>query len=121
LLIANGKNEFNQNIFAFSSNFITKYDQLLKACTESQFDMLLIKNMITTSKGYWYLKAQHYTILTKVVGETIQAHLLQLDSKLWNAQPTLKELSLFPILCIIQCFFQISMKILNITKCSSHG
>jgi len=32
--------------------------------------MVLIKNVITT-KGDRYLKAQHYTILTKVVDEVI--------------------------------------------------
>jgi hypothetical protein len=35
--------------------------------------MVLIKNVTTTSKGDQYLKAQYYTILTKVVDETIQA------------------------------------------------
>ncbi len=29
--------------------------------------MVLIKNVTTTIKGDQYLKAQHYTILTKVV------------------------------------------------------
>jgi len=33
--------------------------------------MVLIKNVTTTTKGNQYLKAQHYTILTKVVDETI--------------------------------------------------
>jgi hypothetical protein len=32
--------------------------------------MVLIKNVTTTSKGNQYLKAQHYTILTKVVDKT---------------------------------------------------
>jgi hypothetical protein len=31
--------------------------------------MVLIKSVTTTSKGDQYLKAQHYTILTKVVDE----------------------------------------------------
>jgi hypothetical protein len=31
--------------------------------------MVLIKNVTTTSKGNQYLRAQHYTILTKVVDE----------------------------------------------------
>jgi hypothetical protein len=31
--------------------------------------MVLIKNVTTTSKGDRYLRAQHYTILTKVVDE----------------------------------------------------
>jgi hypothetical protein len=32
--------------------------------------MVLIKNVTKTSKENQYLKAQHYTILTKVVDET---------------------------------------------------
>jgi hypothetical protein len=35
--------------------------------------MVLIKNVTTTSKRDWYLKAQDYTILTKLVDETTQA------------------------------------------------
>jgi len=31
--------------------------------------MVLIKNVTTTSRGDQYLRAQHYTILTKVVDE----------------------------------------------------
>jgi hypothetical protein len=38
--------------------------------------MVLIKNVTTTTKGDRYLRAQHYTILTKVVDETTQACLL---------------------------------------------
>jgi hypothetical protein len=38
--------------------------------------MVFTKNLTTTTKGYRYLKAQPYTILTKVVDETTQAHLL---------------------------------------------
>jgi len=53
------------------------------------------------------LKAQHYTILTKVVDETIQACLFQLHNKLSSVQPALKEINSFPILHIIQCSFQI--------------
>jgi hypothetical protein len=37
--------------------------------------MVLIKN-VTTTKGDQNLKAQHYTILTKVVDEVIRVHLL---------------------------------------------
>jgi hypothetical protein len=33
--------------------------------------MILIKNVTIISKGDHYLKAQHYTILTKVVDEAI--------------------------------------------------
>ncbi len=66
--------------------------------------MVLINN-VTTSKGDRYLKAQHYTILTKVIDETIQVRLLQLHNKLSNVQFAFKEVNSFPILCIIQCFF----------------
>jgi hypothetical protein len=38
--------------------------------------MVLIKNVTTTIKRYQYLKAQHYTILTKVVDEATPTHLL---------------------------------------------
>jgi hypothetical protein len=69
--------------------------------------MVLIKNVTITSKGDWYLKAQHYTILTKVVDETIWVCFLQLHNKLSNVQPALKEVHFFPILHIIQCSFQI--------------
>jgi hypothetical protein len=63
-----------------------------------------------TPKGDWYLKAQHYTFLTKVVDEVIQARLLKLHNKLSSVQHALKGVNFFPILCIIQCFFQIYMK-----------
>jgi hypothetical protein len=35
----------------------------------SQYIVILIKNVTTTTKGDWYLKGQHYIILTKVVDE----------------------------------------------------
>jgi hypothetical protein len=35
--------------------------------------MDLIKNMRRTTKGDWYLHAQHYIILTKVVDEIVEA------------------------------------------------
>jgi hypothetical protein len=44
----------------------------------------------------------------------------KLHNKLSSAQPTLKEASLFPILCTIQCFFfKFTQKISNKTKRSS--
>jgi hypothetical protein len=110
LLIVNGKGEFHRNILAFGNNFRTKYDRLLEVYNGSQCVMLLIKNVTTTSKKDRYLRAQNYTILTKVVNEAIQVRLFQLHSKLSSAQPALKEVSLFPIICIIQCFFQIYRK-----------
>jgi hypothetical protein len=63
--------------------------------------MVLIKNVTITTKGDWYLTTQHYTILTKVVDEAIQACLLQLHNKLSNVQSTFKEVNSYPSLCII--------------------
>jgi hypothetical protein len=80
-LITNGEDEFDQDVFALGNNFRTKYEQLLEAYNGGHYAMVLIKNVITTTKGDRYLKAQHYTILTKVVDETTQAHLLQLHNK----------------------------------------
>ncbi len=121
MLIVDGESEFNQDVITFCNNFKTKYDQLLEAYNGDQCVMLLIENVTTTSKRDQYLKEQHYTILTKVVDETTQICFFQLRNKLSNAQPALKEISLFPIVCIIQCFFQFYTKISNKTKCSSHG
>jgi hypothetical protein len=117
-LIVDGESEFIQDVLTFANNFKTKYDQLLEVYNGGQCVMLLIKNVTTTSKGDQYLKEQHYTILTKVVDETTRVCLLQLHNKLSNAQHALKEVSLFPILCIIQCFFQIYTK--NIKKPNVH-
>jgi hypothetical protein len=85
LLIANGKGEFHQDILALGNNFKTEHDQLLEAYNGGQCVMLLIKNVTTTSKGDQYLKAQHYTILTKVVDEATQTRFLQLHIKLSSA------------------------------------
>ncbi len=63
--------------------------------------MVLIKNVKTITKGDQYLKAQHYTILTKVVDEATQAHFLQLHNKLSSVQSTYKEVNSYPFLCII--------------------
>jgi hypothetical protein len=38
--------------------------------------MVLIKSVTTTSKGDRYLRAQHYTILIKVVNKTVQVRFL---------------------------------------------
>jgi hypothetical protein len=43
-----------------------------KVYNGGQYAMVLIKNVITTSKGDKYLNAQHYIIFTKVVDVTIQ-------------------------------------------------
>jgi hypothetical protein len=67
LLIISGKCEFDQNVLALSNNYKTKYEQLLKAYNGRHCGMVLIKNMITKTKGDQYLKTQHYTIITKIV------------------------------------------------------
>ncbi len=109
-MIIDGECEFDQDVFAFGNNFRIEYDQLLELYNGGQCVMLLTKNVTTTSKGDRYLRAQHYTILTEVVDEITWTRLLQLDIKLSSAQLALKKVSLFPILCIIQRFFQIYMK-----------
>jgi hypothetical protein len=81
LLTIDGKGELDQDIFILNNNFWTKYEQFLEAYNGGQSVMVLIKNVTTTSKGYWYLKAQHYIILTHV-NETIWVHLLQFHSEL---------------------------------------
>ncbi len=70
MLIADGEGEFDQDIIAFSNNFKIKYEQFLEAYNGGHCAMVLIKNVTTTKKD-WYLKAQHYTILTKVVDKGI--------------------------------------------------
>jgi len=70
-LIVDGKGEFIQHILAFANNFRTKYEQFLEAYNGGHCGMVLIKNMTTTKKGDQYLRAQHYTILTKVMDEAI--------------------------------------------------
>jgi len=52
LLIIDGKGEFDQDIFILNNNFRTKYEQFLEAYNGGQSVMVLIKNVITTSKGY---------------------------------------------------------------------
>jgi hypothetical protein len=101
LLITIGKGEFDQDVFVLGNNFKTKYEQLLEAYNGGQCAMVLIKNVTITTKGDQYLKAQHYTILTKVIDEAIQTHLLQLHNKLSSVQFAFKEVNSFPFLCII--------------------
>ncbi len=76
MLIIYGENEFDQNVFAFDNNFREEYEQLFEGYNGGQCAMVLIKNVATTLKGYWYLKAQHYTILTKVINKATRVHLL---------------------------------------------
>jgi hypothetical protein len=66
-LIVYGEGEFDQNLLAFGNNFKTKYEQFLEVYNGGHCEMVSIKNVTTTTKGDQYLKAQHYTTLTKVV------------------------------------------------------
>jgi len=109
LLIVDGKNEFDQVILAFGKKIRTKYEQLLEAYNEGHLRNGFNQNVTTTTKGDQYLMAQHYTILTKVVDEVIQTHLLQLHNKLSNVQSTFKDVNSYPFLCI-NFFFQIYTK-----------
>ncbi len=76
MLIIDGKGEFDQDALVLGNNFKTKYEELFEVYNGSQCAMVLIKNVTTTSKGNLYLKAQHYTILTKIVDETTQIRFL---------------------------------------------
>jgi hypothetical protein len=76
LLIVDGEGEFNKNVLAFGNDFKTKYEQFLEVYNGSHCVMVLIKNITRTTKGNRYLKAQHYIILTKVIDEVTQVHLL---------------------------------------------
>ncbi len=102
MLIVDGDDEFDQDIFALRNNFRTEYEQLLKAYTKGHlcdgFNQECDNN---TNKRKLYLRAQHYTILTKVVNKTIRAHLLQFRNKLLSAQSAFKEVNSFPFFCII--------------------
>jgi hypothetical protein len=59
------------------------------------------------------LKAQHFTILTKVVDEITQTHLLQLHNKWSSAQYAFKKVNSFPLFASF--FFKFTHKIYNIT------
>ncbi len=74
-MIVDGKGEFDQDVFVFGNDFKTKYE-LLEVYNGGQFAMVLIKNVTTTTKGDQYSKAQHYTILIKIVDKTTRIHLL---------------------------------------------
>jgi len=51
LLIIDREGEFDQNVLALGNNFKTKYQQLLEAYNGGQCVMVLINNVIITSKG----------------------------------------------------------------------
>jgi hypothetical protein len=71
LFIVDTKCEFDQDILTIGNNFKAKYEKFLEVYKWKSMCLVLIKNMIITSKGDQYLKAQHYTILTKVVDKPI--------------------------------------------------
>ncbi len=75
-MIGDGKHEFDQDVFTFSNNFKIEYEQLLETYNEGHCAMVLIKNVTIITKGNQYLKAQHYTTLTKVVDEGTRTHFL---------------------------------------------
>jgi hypothetical protein len=56
--------------------------------------MVLIKNVATTSKGYWHLKTQQYKCPTKVV-EVIPTCLFKLHDKLSFVWLAPKEVNSF--------------------------
>jgi hypothetical protein len=61
------KVNLNKMFLILNNNFKIDNEQLFEAYNRSQCIMVFIKNMVTTSKGDWYLKAQQYIIITKVV------------------------------------------------------
>jgi hypothetical protein len=69
LSITNGDGEFDENVLALINNFKTNDEELFEAYNGSHCGMVLIKNVTTSTKGDRYLRAQHYTILTKVMDE----------------------------------------------------
>jgi hypothetical protein len=50
LLIVNGEGEFDQDVFVLGNNFIIKCEQLFAAYNGSQYIVILIKNVTTTTK-----------------------------------------------------------------------
>ncbi len=59
MLITDGENEFDQDVFVLGNNFRIKYEQLFEVYNGSQCVMVLIKNVTITSKGDQYLRAQY--------------------------------------------------------------
>jgi len=112
-LISDGKDEFDQDVFAFGNHFKIEYEQLLKAYNGGQCAMVLIKNVEITSKRDGYLKAQQYTILINVVDEVTQAHLFKLHNKFSIVQPIFKEINFFLLILfknILNFFFKVKEK-----------
>jgi len=75
-LIPNGDGEFDEKVIAFINNFKTYDEQLFETYNGSHCGMVLMKNETTSTIGDRYLRAQHYTILTKVMDEVTQTCIL---------------------------------------------
>jgi hypothetical protein len=73
--------------------------------------MVLIKNAATTSKGNRYLRAQQYTILTKVVDEIIQTCVFKLHNKLSIVQLALRQVNSFLFI-----FFKDILKVFSMSR-----
>jgi hypothetical protein len=58
-MIINGEGDFDQDVLTMGNNFKLEYEQLLEAYNRGQCAMVLIKNMVVTSKGGRFLQAQH--------------------------------------------------------------
>ncbi len=69
--MTNGEGEFDQEVLVFGNNFRTEYEQFFEAYNGGHCATVLMKNVATTTKGNRYLKAYHYTILTKVVDKVV--------------------------------------------------
>jgi hypothetical protein len=99
LMIIIGEGEFDQDVLIMGNNFKLEYEELLEAYNRRQCAMVLIKNMVATSKGDQFLQAQHYTIFNKLVDEGVRACLLQLHNKLSSTRPTFKEINFILFVC----------------------
>jgi hypothetical protein len=53
--------------------------------------MVLVKNVIATTIGDWFLQAQPYTIFSKAIDEGVRTQLLKLHTKLMGNQALVKE------------------------------
>jgi len=90
-MIVDCESQFDQIVFAFSDQFKTKYDQLVEAKNFNQCVMVLVKNVIAIIVDNWSFQTQPYTILSKMVDDSVKAQLLQLHIKLFGHQPLVKE------------------------------
>jgi len=53
--------------------------------------MVLVKNVTATIIGDCFLRAQPYTIFSKVIDERVRTWLLNLHTKLMSNQPLMRE------------------------------